>query len=390
MPTTSTGSKASSSGGSYLTPRRGIILLIALAAALAAWLLMPRAADLPLTNPSLVPIVSGLDHPWGLAFLPDSNALVTERPGNLRYITMPDGKLSEPIAGLPELDVEGQGGLLGIAIDPDFASNRFIYLSFAEPREGGNSTSVFRAKLSADNSTLEESKIIFRQNVPAESGHHFGSRLVFDRNGHLFVTTGDRNMLRDLVQDPSTHIGKVIRITRDGAPAPGNPSLPGWAPEIWSMGHRNIQGATLHPETGALWTAEHGARGGDEINTPEAGKNYGWPVITFGRDYSGEKIGEGTAMQGMEQPLHYWDPSIAPSGMAFYTGDVYPGWKGNLFVGALAGQLVARLTLDGNKIVSEQRLFEGHARFRDVVQGPDGRLYLLTDESNGTLLVISK
>jgi glucose/arabinose dehydrogenase len=354
--------------------------------------MLPRAADTPLTNPSLVPVVSGLDHPWGLAFLPDGNALVTERPGNLRHVTMPGGKLSEPIIGLPDLEVTGQGGLLGIAVDPDFANNRLIYLSFAEPREAGNSTSVFRAKLSVDNSALEEGKIIFRQNVAADSGHHFGSRLVFDRDGHLFVTTGDRNVLRELAQDPSTHIGKVIHITRDGAPAPGNPSLPGWAPEIWSIGHRNIQGAALHPETGALWTAEHGARGGDEINTPEAGKNYGWPVITYGRDYSGAKIGEGTAKEGMEQPLYYWDPSIAPSGMAFYTGDAYPGWKGNLFVGALAGQLVARLTLDGNKVVSEQRLFEGHARFRDVVQGPDGKLYLLTDEPepDGALLVISK
>jgi glucose/arabinose dehydrogenase len=342
--------------------------------------------------PALRAVAESLDHPWGLAFLPDGNALVTERPGNLRLVTMPDGKLSEPITGLPDLDVTGQGGLLGIAIDPDFATNRFIYLSFAEPREGGNSTSVFRAKLSADNSALEEGIVIFRQNVAADSGHHFGSRLVFDREGHLFVTTGDRNALRDLVQDPSTHIGKVIRITRDGAPAPGNPTLPGWAPEIWSMGHRNIQGATLHPETGALWTAEHGARGGDEINTPEAGKNYGWPVISYGREYSFLPIGEGSAKEGLEQPLYYWDPSIAPSGMAFYTGDVYPGWKGNLFVGALAGQHVARLTLEGNKIVSEERLFGGHARFRDVVQGPDGKLYLLTDEPepNGTLWVISK
>jgi aldose sugar dehydrogenase len=339
--------------------------------------------------PSLKPVVQGLENPWGLAFLPDGNVLVTERPGRLRHVTMPDGKLSEPITGLPELDVGGQGGLLGIAIDPDFANNRFIYLSFAEPREGGNSTSVFKAKLSADNTALEQGSVIFRQNVAADSSQHFGSRLVFDRDGHLFVTTGDRYGLRELAQDPSTHIGKVIRIARDGAPAPGNPTLSGWAPEIWSIGHRNIQGAALHPETGALWTAEHGARGGDEINMPEAGKNYGWPIITFGRDYSGAKIGEGTAKEGMEQPLYYWDPSIAPSGMAFYTGDAYPSWKGNLFVGALAGQLVARLVLDGNKIVSEERLFEGHARFRDVVQGPDGKLYLLTDESDGALLVVS-
>ena len=340
---------------------------------------------------SLTPIATGLDHPWGLAFLPDGNALVTERPGRLRHVTMSTGGLSEPISGLPELAVVGQGGLLGIALDPAFPSNRMIYLSFAEPREGGNSTSVFRARLSEDNRALEDGKIIFRQNIVANSGHHFGSRLVFDRDGHLFVTTGDRNVLRDKVQDPSTHVGKVLRITSDGAPAPGNPDLPGWAPEVWSMGHRNLQGATLHPDTGALWTVEHGARGGDEINTPQAGKNYGWPVISYGREYSYLSIGEGTEKEGMEQPVHYWDPSIAPSGMTFYTGNVYPEWKGNLFVGALAGEHVARLTLDDTGVVSEERLFEGFARFRDVVQGPDGRLYLLTDDAapRGGLFVIS-
>lgn len=368
--------------------RRGVIQL---AIAAAPWLARPAQAPAHASGPRLVPIATGLDFPWGLAFLPDGSALVTERSGRLRHVTMPEGKLSGPVGGLPALDAVGQGGLLGIAIDPDFADNRFVYLSFTEPREGGNSTSVFRASLSEDNRKLRNGRIIFRQNTVAKGGLQFGSRLVFDRTGNLFVTTGDRSLLRKMAQDPSSHIGKVLRITRDGAPAPGNPMLPGWAPEVWSIGHRNMQGAALNLETGALWIVDHGARGGDEINAPESGKNYGWPVISYGREYSGAKIGEGTANKGMEQPLYYWDPSIAPSGMAFYTGDAYPGWKGNLFVGALAGQLVARLVLDGKKIVSEERLFEGYARFRDVVQGPDGRLYLLTDEPepDGALLVIA-
>jgi aldose sugar dehydrogenase len=221
--------------------------------------------------------------------------------------------------------------------------------------------------------------------------HHFGSRLVFDRDGHLFVTTGDRNRLRAESQNPANHIGKVLRITTDGAAAPGNPVLEGWAPEVWSIGHRNVQGATLHPETGQLWTAEHGAKGGDEINIPGAGKNYGWPVITYGRDYSGAAIGEGVEKAGMEQPLHYWDPSIAPSGMRFYTGDKYADWKGSLFVGALAGEHLARLTLAGGKVTAEEKLFEGIGRIRDVVQSPDGYLYVLIDagEPAGALLRVA-
>lgn len=378
-------SRHSLSGFSHA--RRGVLLL---GVAAVPWLAWPARAPAHASRPRLVPVVKGLDFPWGLAFLPDGNALVTERSGRLRHVTMAQRKLSEPVSGLPAIAVAGQGGLLGIAIDPDFPDNRFIYLSFSEPRSGGNSTSVFKARLSEDNRRLQEGRVIFRQNTVAVSDVQFGSRLVFDRTGNLFVTTGDRSVLRNKAQDPSSHVGKVLRITRDGAPAPGNPGLPGWAPEVWSIGHRNMQGAAINPATGALWIIDHGARGGDEINAPEAGKNYGWPVISYGREYSGKKIGVGTAKEGMEQPLYYWVPSIAPSGMAFYTGDAYPGWKGNLFVGALAGQLVARLVLDGKKIVSEERLFEGYARFRDVVQGPDGRLYLLTDEPepDGAMLVI--
>ncbi len=368
-------------------------LLLGVGAAVS-WMLRPRAADLPGASPSpvtLAPVARGLDHPWGLAFLPDGSALVTERPGRLRRITLADGGLGEPIQGTPAVDATGQGGLLGIALAPDFASSRQVFLSFARATDGGNATAVFRGRLSEDFARLDDGTIIFTQNRSANSGHHFGSRLVFDRDGFLFVTTGDRNVLRDAVQNPASHIGKVLRITRDGAPAPGNPALPGWAPEVWSLGHRNLQGATLHPETGALWTVEHGARGGDEVNTPQAGKNYGWPVISYGREYSMLAIGEGTVKDGMEQPVHYWDPSIAPSGMTFVTSDTYPGWRGNLLVGALAGQHIARLVLDGGRVVAEEQLFEGSARFRDVVQGPGGRMYVLTDGGapDGALMVIT-
>jgi aldose sugar dehydrogenase len=330
-------------------------------------------------NPALQPVATGLDHPWGMAFLPAGDLLVTERDGRLRRINVAEGKMGEPIAGLPNVQSTGQGGLLGIAIDPAFASNRRIYLAFSEARDKGNSTSVYRGELSENGASLLNGTVIFRQNPSFAGRNHFGSRLVFDREGHLFVTTGDRYNLRDEAQNPANHIGKVLRITTDGTPAPGNPNLDGWAPENWSIGHRNLQGATLHPETGALWTVEHGARGGDEVNAPEPGKNYGWPVITHGRDYSGAKIGIGKENVGMEQPLHYWDPSIAPSGMTFSTSDKYPDWRGNLFVGALAGQHISRLTVDGQKVSVAEKLFEGQARFRDIIQGPDGYLYCMTD-----------
>jgi aldose sugar dehydrogenase len=349
-------------------------------------LLLPLLAVVPFvassaTPDGLLPIAKGLDHPWGMAFLPDGSLLVTERPGRLRRITLTDNALSDPIAGVPDVDAVGQGGLLGIAIAPDFAETREVFLSFAEKRDGGNVTAVFRGKLSADNSKLENGSVIFRQSRAVDSERHFGSRLVFDRDGSLFVTTGDRGDLPDEAQNPASHIGKVLRITRDGAAASGNPNNAGWAPEVWSIGHRNIQGAALHPTTGQLWTAEHGAKGGDEVNTPQSGRNYGWPVITYGRDYSGTKIGEGTAKDGLEQPLHYWDPSIAPSGMSFCTSDVYPAWKGSLFVGALAGEHLHRLTLDGTKIVASEKLFESIGRVRDVVQGPSGHIFVLTDDA---------
>jgi aldose sugar dehydrogenase len=347
-------------------------------------------------TPDLVPVTKGLDHPWGVAFLPDGSALVTERPGRLRRISLTGGTISNAITGIPQVANSREGGLLGIALDPDFRTNRFVFMSMGERRDGGSVTAVFRGRLNAAQTALEDGRIIFRQNVVGQENSHFGSRLVFDRNGYLFVTTGDRQSwqdrgLKDEVQKPGTHIGKTLRITRDGSPAPGNPNLPGWAPEVWSLGHRNVQGATLHPETGQLLITDHGPQAGDEINMPEAGKNYGWPVISYGREYSGRTVGEGTAKVDMEQPIHYWDTTIAPAGMTFYSGDRYPNWKGSLFVGALAGAHLSRLTMANGKVVAEEKLFDRFARFRDVVEGPDGRIYVLTDmsEPDGGLYVIA-
>jgi glucose/arabinose dehydrogenase len=331
----------------------------------------------------------GLVHPWGLAFLPDGRLLVTERPGRVRLVDK-DGKLSAPLAGVPKVYASGQGGLLDVQIGPDFATSGAVYLSYAEPRDGTrNGTSLARGKLIADGAggRLEDVKVIFRQEPSYASSNHFGSRIVFTRDGSLFLTLGDRYSARDEAQNPANHLGKLVRLTSDGSPYTGNPKKPGWRPEIWSIGHRNVQGAALHPQSGKLWTIEHGARGGDEINVPEAGKNYGWPVITYGRDYSFLKIGEGTAKPGLEQPIYYWDPSIAPSGTAFYTGDRFPEWKGNLFVGALAGQALHRLVLDGERIVGEEKLLADLGeRIRDVRNGPDGVLWLLTDSPEGRVL----
>lgn len=331
----------------------------------------------------------GLDHPWGLAFLPDGRMLVTERPGRLR-IASQDGTLSQSVRGLPPIAARRQGGLLDIALDPNFAQNRLVYFTYAEDRgEGQAGTSIARARLSQDGAALEQLQVIFRQQPSYTGGNHFGSRLVFDREGNLFVALGDRFDLREQAQNVTSHIGKVLRIKPEGGAAPGNPFLnrEGARPEIWSIGHRNIQAAALHPTTGALWTVEHGARGGDEVNIPEKGKNYGWPVISYGVDYSGAKIGEGTKKAGMEQPVYYWDPSIAPSGMAFYTGDKFPGWRGSILVGALAGKLVSRLETDGNRVTGEERMLQNLGeRIRDVRQGPDGFVYLLTDSPQGRIL----
>lgn len=334
----------------------------------------------------VVTVASGLEHPWSLAFLPDGRMLVTERPGRMRVVGR-DGAVGAPLGNLPAIRTGGQGGLLDVVLDPGFASNRTIYFAYAEAGEGGAGTAVARARLG--DGALEDVRVIFRQRPKVGGGNHFGSRLVFGRDGHLFVTLGERYSERDRAQDLGTTLGKVVRIAPDGSVPKDNPFVgrSGALPEIWSYGHRNPQGAALHPATGQLWTVEHGARGGDEINTPLAGRNYGWPVITYGRDYTGFRIGEGTAKPGMEQPLHFWDPSIAPSGLAFYTGDAFPAWKGSVFVGALAGRLVARLELDGTKVVREERMLgELGERIRDVRQGPEGALYLVTDARNGRIL----
>ncbi|MGQ0430580.1 MAG: PQQ-dependent sugar dehydrogenase [Gammaproteobacteria bacterium] len=339
------------------------------------------------TRVEITTVASGLVHPWSLAFLPDGRMLVTERPGRLRYVTA-DGKLSEPIAGVPAVFAHGQGGLLDVILDPDFASNSTIYFSYAEPvADDRNGTAVARARL--DGASLADVEVIFRQQPKFASRHHFGSRLVIARDGNLFVTLGERNSQRALAQDLGTHIGKIARVTKNGGVPADNPFVgrEGVLPEIWSYGHRNLQGAALHPETGALWTHEHGPQGGDEINIARGGLNYGWPVITYGAEYgTGAKIGEGTAKAGMEQPMHIWVPSIAPSGMVFHSGNGHPAWKGQLFVGALAAEQLVRLevTADG-AVRAEERIAIGE-RVRDVREGPDGALYLLTDEDAGRLL----
>ena len=331
-------------------------------------------------------VAEGLEHPWALAFLPDGRILVTERPGRLRIVGK-DGKLSAPLSGVPQVHAKGQGGLLDVALDPKFEENRLVYLSFAEAGEGGAGTAVARGRLGEGR--LEEVKVIYRQQPKVEGNGHFGSRLVFSRDGKLFITQGDRQAYRDQAQNMSSGLGKLIRINPDGSIPADNPFVgkSGARPEIYSYGHRSMQAAALHPETGQIWTVEHGARGGDELNHPEAGKNYGWPVITYGIDYSGSKIGEGTAKAGLEQPVYYWDPVIAPSGAVWYTGDKYPGWKGSLFIGSMQPGALVRLTLDNGRVTSEERyLGELGNRIRDVQQGPDGLLYVVTDEDDGRVL----
>jgi glucose/arabinose dehydrogenase len=330
-------------------------------------------------------IATGLDHPWGLTFLPDGRKLVTERSGQLRVVEA-DNQLSAPLANVPPVYARGQGGLLDVVLDPEFERNRTLYLSYAEPGEGGASTAVARARL--DDGRLADVRVIFRQEPKVSGPNHFGSRLVFARDGTLFVTLGER-YARERAQDLSSHLGKVVRINRDGSVPRDNPfaNRPGTRPEIWTFGHRNIQGAALHPSTGALWVNEHGAQGGDEVNIPRAGLNYGWPIITLGVDYDGSKIGEGKTKPGMEQPIYSWTPSIAPSGMAFYTANLFPNWRGSLFVGSLKFRLLVRLELGTNSVISEERLLEPLGeRIRDVRSGPDGWLYLLTDSPNGRLL----
>jgi glucose/arabinose dehydrogenase len=338
----------------------------------------------------VVEVAGGLERPWGLAFLPDGRLLVTERPGRLRIVAA-GGGLSAPLAGVPAVYARGQGGLLDVALSPTFARDRLVYLSFSEPGPGGAGTAVARGRLGERG--LEGTQVIWRQQPKVDGPNHWGSRLVFRPDGTLFVTLGERFAYRDRAQDLSTTLGKIVRINPDGSTPRDNPFAgsssgghAGALPEIWSYGHRNVQAATLDAE-GRLWTVEHGAMGGDELNRPEAGKNYGWPVITYGVDYSGEKIGIGTAKPGMEQPVYYWDPVIAPSGAVFYTGSAFPEWRGDLLVGSLRPGGLVRLRLHNGRVVLEERyLHDLGERIRDVRQGPDGGLYLLTDETRGRII----
>ena len=334
-------------------------------------------------------VVTGLAHPWALAFVPDGRALVTERAGRLRVITR-DGKLSPPVAGVPRVFAVSQGGLHDVVADRGFATNRTIYFCYAEPATGGGRTSLASARLVDESAPrLDDLKVIFRQEGPLSSGNHFGCRIVQTPDGNLFLTMGDHFGPRNEAQNLANHIGKIVRIAPDGAAPQDNPFVgkAGAKPEIWSYGHRNSQGAALHPVTGKLWMHEHGPRGGDEINVPEAGKNYGWPVIGYGIDYSGARIHAATQRTGMEQPAWHWVPSIAPSGMAFYSGPVFAAWRGNLFVGALVAQILVRLEVDGDKVIKEERLLQGlRERIRDVREGPDGAIWLVTDSAAGRIL----
>ena len=337
-------------------------------------------------------IAHGLVNPWSLAFLPDGRMLVTERPGRMRIVTR-EGELSPPLKGVPDVWASGQGGLLDVVTDKAFTQNATIYFCFAERTGGGGRTAVARATLVTGKAErLDDVKIIFRQQGPLSSGNHYGCRIAQGPDGNLFVTLGEHFTYRNEAQNLGNHLGKVIRITPDGAPPKDNPFVAreGMQPEIWSYGHRNEQGLAINPASGDLWEIEHGPRGGDEVNIIGKGKNYGWPVIGYGIDYNGAKIHESTANDGMEQPVKYWVPSIAPSGMAFYTGKMFSQWNGSLFTGTLAGKMLVRLSLTGNAVTGEERLLQNlNERIRDVRQGPDGALWLLTDNSAGRILRVT-
>jgi len=358
----------------------------------AAALLVGLAGTAAAAELKPVSVARGLVNPWGLAFLPDGRMLVSEKAGRLRIVSR-DGKLGAPLAGLPALFSAGQCGLLDVAVDPQFAQNQRIWFSFAEPGEGGNSTALARARL--DGERLADVRVVFSQQPKVDSRLHCGSRIVFDRAGRIWLGLGDRFARMADAQTLDTHHGKIVRIDAEGRAPADNPFVgrAGALPEIWSYGHRNIQGMALHPESGELWASEHGPQGGDEINVAEAGKNYGWPAVTYGRNYgSGTRIGDEGPKPGIEMPLRHWVPtSVAPSGLAFVTSDRYPGWKGSLVMGTLRAQVLVRLTLDGRKVTGEERLLSNFGqRIRDVRQGPDGWLYLLTDGNDGQIVRLER
>ncbi len=336
-------------------------------------------------------VASGLEHPWGLAQLPDGRWLVTEKPGRLRIVTG-QGTVSEPVQGLPAVDARGQGGLLDVVVGPDFANDRMIYWSYSEPREGGNATSVARGRLSGTGSRVDDVQVIFRALPVYDGDKHFGSSLAFASDGKLFITLGERSdrPMRPQAQDLGSHMGKTIRINADGSVPQDNPFVgrDGALPEIWSLGHRNMQGIAVQPGTGAIWTIEHGTRGGDELNLDRAGVNYGWPDAAYGVEYAGGPINAGaTQKEGTEQPVYYWDPVIAPGGATFYQGAMFPGWEGNLLVAGLGGQHIARLVIENDRVVGEERLLADlGARVRDVAVGPDGAVWAITDEEDGKLV----
>ena len=353
-----------------------------------------RVASIKTTTPYEWKVVTDdLNNPWGIAVLPDGRLLITEKAGTMRIVNS-SGQVSEAIAGLPEVNAGGQGGLLGITIDPQFSSNRMVYWTFSERTNEGNLTSVAKGELSPDDKRMENVTVIYRATPAYRGTLHYGSRIIFDKAGNLFVSTGERSDLatRPQAQQLNSANGKILRITKDGQPSTNNPfaNRSDARPEIWSYGHRNVQGLAFHPETGDLWENEFGPRGGDELNLIQAGKNYGWPVITYGYEYSGRKIGTGiTQKEGMEQPVYYWDPVLSPSGMTFYTGNQISEWKNNLFITGLSSTHIARLVIHNNKVIREERILANEGqRFRDIAQGTDGALYTVTDE--GRLYRIAK
>ena len=367
-----------------------LLLLIAVTAGVMLASRYGRSVDGPRSTKAgtvkVETIAKELDHPWGFAFLPDGEMLVTEKSGALRRVAK-DGTVSKPLAGVPEVAAKKQGGLLDVAIDPDFKSNRLVYLSYSEPGEGGSATAAARGKLGSDG--LENVEVIFRQEPKVQGGNHFGSRFAFASDGTLFITLGERFQF-DPAQDLSNTLGKIVRINPDGSIPKDNPFVgrEDARPEIWSYGHRNAQGAAVHPETGNLWETEFGPSGGDELNIPKAGSNYGWPVVSWGEHYNGKDIPDPPTHPEFADAIYHWNPVISPSGIAFYTADAIPAWKGNLLIAGLSSQAIVRLTLDGETVVEEERIPMG-TRIRDVAQGPDGAVYALTDEGNGKILRIT-
>lgn len=380
-------------GTSLRLIRPGILMLLTLLSTVPDTHAQPReTVPTQMVSVEVEVLATGLDHPWAVEPLPSGSFLITERPGRMRIFR--DGELSPPLAGLPAIAADGQGGLLDVALAHDFATSSTIFFSYTAISGDGFGTAIARARLDEASGRLTDVADIFRMSRFTETLHHFGSRIAVAADGSLFFTIGDRGE-GERAQDMGDHAGAVLRINADGSIPADNPfaANPGGLPEIWSKGHRNPQGADIDPQSGRFYTVEHGARGGDEINTPRPGKNYGWPVISYGRHYSGAEIGIGTSAEGYEQPLHYWDPSIAPGGMAVYRGDMFPEWDGNLFVAALKFQMLVRLELEEEtgQVLAEERILKGvHGRIRDVRVAPDGSLLMVTDEDDGALLRLSR